>query len=802
MIQKALDVLTKALNAFTKGVVFGLCIVAAIGGMLYGTYAYIYHIVNPDITHFLTSLPAQSTKIFASDGTMLYEIYDDVKRTYVPLANVNPNALHAIVAIEDKDFYTHNGVSAASTLRSAAMDYIGAKTQYGGSTITQQLVKNAILTPEKSIYRKISEAIWAMEIEKKLSKDQILERYVNQISFGRNTAGIEAASKAYFNKPAKDLTASEGAYLAALIQAPSLYSPTGPNRDTLDGRKDYILQLMYEQGYLDETQYRTAQTQAVSFATGADTIQAPYFVFWIKSELTKQFGEDRVLHGGLQVYTSLDMHLQATAEQLVAEYVKKNSTTYNAHNAGLVAINPKNGQVRAFVGGKDYFGKPEPAGCTVGKNCTFEPNINIPTRLRQPGSSFKPYLYVTAFSDEFKYTPQSIVEDRIYSYGGYVPHNYNTGSQYGSVPIRKALAGSLNLAAVYTMNKIGTEPVIQTLRSVGITAPLQNCGLTLALGACELTLLEHTNGFAIFANMGKYNPVTGVVRIEDTFGKILAQNPPENKQVINPAAAYELIDIMTDNNARSFIFGSHTPLTLPDRVVAAKTGTTNDWKDAWTLGFTPELAVGVWAGNNDGTLLRPGSDGVFVAAPLWHAFMVAALKDVPPSTFEEPFNISRVAMDSRGRIIKPTSSKQKLYPIADYAIPVKAIQPIAPKVLAAEAPTIPTSDSDPNRDKTIILSPFTNSIVYNTPFDVKVYTGTTTEDTNVDLFLDGKHIDSKSVGPFLFTITDSSIKNGVHTLTATSTHFGQFTDTTSIKFRTFFNPGPISPRGTEQKPAN
>ncbi len=784
------------LTQTTQGILLGIAVSGFVVCSVWGAYQYIQHLVSPDIEKFLTTLPPQSTKIYANDNTLLYEFFDDVKRTYIPLSSMSVSVTQATVAIEDKTFYEHQGVSLPAIVRSAVMDYQVGDTVYGGSTITQQLIKNSILTSEKSVIRKVAEIIWAKELENNLSKDEILERYLNLIPYGRNSAGVEAAALSYFGKNAKDLSVAESAYLAALPQAPSLYSPTGPNRNTLDQRKNYILLTMKDQGFLTAEAYKAALEETVTFIPYVHTIKAPHFVFWVKSELVKKFGEEAVNKNGLHVYTSLDPKMQALAESTVKEMAKSNTLKYRAHNAALVAINPKTGNIVALVGSKDYFGKAEPSGCTMGKNCLFEPNTDVSNRLRQTGSSFKPYVYVTAFGEEFKYTPATLVADISKNFGvpggtSYRPQNYN-GAQYGWVSARKALAGSLNIAAVNTLNTIGIEPVISTLRSVGVTAPLQNCGLSLALGSCEMTLLEHTSGFATFANSGQHNPATGILKITNGQGKVLEQNPPENKQVINAAAVYELVDIMKDNDARSYIFGKNNPLTLKDRPVAAKTGTTQNWKDGWTVGFTPDLAVGVWAGNNDGTLMKPGSDGVFVAAPLWNKFMSEALKDTPPTDFVEPYGVSRVAVDARGRIIKPRSAKQKLEIMADYAIPVVAIEPIKPKVLGMRAPEIPAEDN--GKETTIILKPLANQVITASPFEVQIYTGSSTVETTVDLYVDGKIIATKTTAPFLFTVNEQ-LKNGWHTITARARHFETLESSYSIRVRTFFNPPPITPRG-------
>ncbi len=788
-------------RSLLKGVIFGFALVASLIGLVLLTYLLIYKLVSPDIQSYLQSPGKQSTKLYASNGTLLYEIYKDEKRTDIPLKDMSPHFVRAMLAAEDRDFYTHPGFSATSIIRAAFQDLGSPEQLSGGSTITQQLVKNSILTRQKSFYRKVAEAIWARELERHLSKDEILTRYINSTSFGRNSAGIEAASLSYFGIHAKDLDASQSAYLAAMPKAPSLLSPGGPNRETLDARQQYILFTMYQHGDINTEDYNKAKTEQVNFIQPNNSIIAPYFTLWLKGQIISQFGEEKIYGGGLKIYTTLDANLQNLAEQTVKTYAAKNKKSNRASNAALVAINPKTGGLLAMVGGKDYYGKSEPAGCVPGKNCLFEPNTNVATALRQVGSSFKPYVYVTAFGPDFKYTPATLVSDisKNFSAPGapaYIPHNY-TGQQFGRVPVRKALAGSLNIAAVNTLAQIGIDPVIQNLRNLGITAPLKNCGLALALGGCEISLLEHTAGFATFANLGKRNTVTGIDHIVDSSGKIIVQDNPENNQVINAQAAYELVSIMTDNDARSYIFGKNSPLTLADRKVAAKTGTTQNWKDGFTVGFTPSLSVGVWTGNNDGTLMRAGADGVVTAAPLWHEFMTSALAGTEPEEFPEPDGITRLKINpATGKVIK-TGNSGKLEVFASYAIPYNDFQlPVKVKKPTGVGTTKPNYKNllANDEEETVVLEPWQNDIVFKSPFDVKVYTGTSSIETSVDLLLDGKVIATKTEAPFLFTITNK-LTNGAHTLTAKATHFGLLESTDSVNFKTFFNPPPVSPRG-------
>ncbi len=789
------------LSGLMRGVLAGIFTLLALVALAIGTYALIHSLVGPDVKSYLSTPPKESSKLYASDGSLLYELYDLEKRTNLTKDNISPYFLHAILAAEDKDFYSHPGISVSSIIRATLQNLISPNQLSGGSTITQQLVKNAILTPEKSIYRKIAEAIWSMELEQHLSKDDVLTLYANTISFGRNSAGVEAASLSYFGKSAKNLTLAEASYLAALPKAPSLLNPGGPNRESLNERAWYILDNMKNFGYISESEYTEAKSTTINFVTPTNTLKAPYFTLWLKGELIKQFGAEQVFNGGLKIHTTLDPKLQHLAETKVLEFATKNTKTYRANNAALVAISPKTGGILTMVGGKNYFGESEPKGCNSGKDCLFDPNTNVATSLRQVGSSFKPYVYVTAFGPDYKFTPATIISDRSKNFSApglpaYIPHNY-TGAQYGNVSIRKALAGSLNIAAVNTLSQIGSDSVINTLRELGVTAPLKNCGLALALGACEMSLLEHTAGFATLANMGKWSPVTGVDRIVGQNGKLLFQNNPENKQVLNPQAVYELISIMTDNNARSYIFGKKNPLTLQDRPVAAKTGTTQNWKDGFTLGFTPSLAVGVWTGNNNGTVMRAGADGIVTAAPLWHSYMEAALTGTPVENFDEPEGITHLRINpATGKVNKSKNGgKEEIF--ASYAIPYEQFQlpvKLRPKKLQfTKKPNYKELLTNAT-EETVILDPWQNETVLKTPFDVKIYTGTSTAETSVELTLDNKVIAILNEAPFLFTITDK-LTNGPHTLTAKATHFGLLESTDTVNFKTFFNPPPLSPRG-------
>ena len=649
----------------------------AAAGVLLISFLFIYYSFNlPNPNKLLSRQAIESTKILARDGTtVLYEVHGEVNRTLVNLDQISKDLQNATIAIEDKDFYKHRGISITGLIRSVIVDILAGEKKQGGSTITQQFVKNAVLSRDKSYSRKLKEIILSIEIEAKFNKDDILKLYLNEIPYGRNAYGIESASRAYFGKSAKDISLAESAYLAAIPQAPTYYNPFGPNRDALDKRKNAVLLSMRDLGYINNDQYEEAKAQEVNFNKVRASIIAPHFVFYVEDYLAEKFGERTLQEGGLRVYTTLDPKLQIIAEDAVREELAKTTVKYNANNAALVAIDPKTGQILAMVGSKDYFGEPEPSGCVPGKSCTFEPSVNVATAERQPGSSFKPFVYVTAFTKEHGYAPGSMLMDVVTNFGStgsgsdYIPRNFN-GGENGPVSMRKALAGSLNIAAVKTLSLVGVDNATRTAKSLGITTPLANCGLSLVLGGCEVKLVDHTAAYSVLANGGKRNEKTPILKIEDSKGNILEEYEQKEDQVIDPQAVYQLTSIMTDNAARSYVFGASSPLILPGRLVAAKTGTTNSFKDGWTMGFTPSLAAGVWTGNNNGDPLK--ADAVQIAGPIWNHFMRNALKDTPAEEFPVPPGITKVTIDTlSGKLPTNLSSATVSEVFADYNVPTE-----------------------------------------------------------------------------------------------------------------------------------
>ncbi len=585
---------------------------------------------------------AQSTKIYDRTGEhVLYEIYSDQKRTMIELTDIPDYVKQATIVAEDREFYSHHGFDWKGILRSVWRDVFRGQ-KVGGSTITQQLVKNAILSPEKTFTRKFKELALSIQIERKFTKDQILKMYFNEIPYGSTAYGIQSAAQTYFGKNAKDLDLAEAAILAAVPKAPTYYSPRGSHTDDLLSRQKYILDGMVEEGYVNKEEAEAAKNVDIlaRVVTKKESITAPHFVMYVKELLTEKYGEKTVEQGGLKVYTTLDFDKQKFAEEAVEENIEKNSTKYNAWNAALVALDPKTGQILAMVGSKDYFGEPEPEGCNPGLNCKFEPNVNVSLRLRQPGSSFKPIVYATAYQKGF--TPETMLFDLVTTFKtdtkDYIPHNYDD-KEHGPVSMRSAMAGSLNIPAVKTLYLAGIDNVLNLAQAMGYTtlSDRSRFGLSLVLGGGEVRLLEHAAAFGVFAAEGKFHETTPILKIEDAKGQVLEEwKDDDGKEVMSTQTARQIQSIMSDDAARSYIFGARGPLTLPGRPVGAKTGTTNDWRDGWTMGYTPSLVAGVWAGNNDNKEMKRGADGVYVAAPIWNAFMKKALKDTPVEYFTQP----------------------------------------------------------------------------------------------------------------------------------------------------------------------
>jgi len=570
----------------------------------------------------------QSTKIYDRTGqTVLYNIHGEERRTVVNF-NAFPDFLkQATLTAEDRNFYQHRGFRLTSMLRAVIVNMVSGARVQGGSTITQQFIKKAILGDEKSYIRKIKEIFLAYQIEQRFSKDEILKLYLNEIPYGSNAYGAEAATQLFFGKSAKDLSLAEAAILASLVKAPSYYSPWGIHIDELINRQHYILDGMAAQGYITTDQAEAAKQANLEFQPNREAIIAPHFVFYVKEQLADIYSERMVEQGGLKIITSLDIRMQKLAEDSITESLPL-LKRYQANNASLVAIDPATGQILAMAGSADYF------------NNDIQGQVNVALRPRQPGSSFKPIAYATALAAGF--APQTIIYDVTTDFktdtGVYTPSNYD-GQERGPVDLRHALAGSLNIPAVKFLYLTGINKVLDLADKLGYTTLKERSrfGLSLVLGGAEVNLLEHTNAFAVFAREGVFKPTISIIKVEDGQGRTLQEfRDTTGERVINEQPVRNLTNILSDNEARSFIFGNQNRLTLADRPVAAKTGTTNEYRDAWTMGYTPQLAVGVWVGNNNNRAMSKGADGSVVAAPIWQRFFSQAVKQLPIQYFIPP----------------------------------------------------------------------------------------------------------------------------------------------------------------------
>ncbi|MCX6765371.1 MAG: PBP1A family penicillin-binding protein [Candidatus Moranbacteria bacterium] len=573
----------------------------------------------------------ESTKIYDRTGEhLLYEVHGEEKRTLISFSEIPDTVKYATIVLEDQDFYSHRGIKLSSIIRAAMKDILRQDVMQGGSTITQQFVKNSILSPERTLTRKVKEVILAIEIEQKFSKDEILGMYLNEIPFGSNAYGIEAAAQTYFGKPARELTLDEAALLAALPKAPTYYSPYGSHFEELKKRQEAALKRMVDLGYITQDQSEEAKKTDVlgKVFPYRERIDAPHFVMYVKEYLESKYGQQVVEQGGLKVYTTLDWEKQSIAEKAVRDGAEKNQKAWGAENAALVALDTKTGQILAMVGSKDYFDK------------SIDGQVNVAIRDRQPGSSFKPYVYLTAFAKG--YTPETMIfdmETEFETQDGkeYKPRNYD-GKFRGPVKMKEALGMSLNIPAVETLYLAGVKDSIATAKRMGITGLNQpeRYGLSLVLGGGEVKLIDHASAFGTLATKGVRYPRTAVLKIEDSHSEVLEEFKQEEGEKVVEEKYVAMIDhILSTNDYRSPVFGSNSPLRFDDRPVAVKTGTTNEFRDGWTVGYTPSLVVGVWAGNNDNTPMREGADGVNVAAPIWRSFLDQVLGNYAIEQFPE-----------------------------------------------------------------------------------------------------------------------------------------------------------------------
>jgi penicillin-binding protein 1C len=593
----------------------------------------------PSINNFENRQVAQSTKIYDRTGNIvLYDVHGAVRRTSVPLADISPYIQKAIIATEDDTFYTNSGFRPISFMRAMFVDIITHSYTQGGSTITQQVVKNALLTQSKTIPRKIEEIVLALRLTKTYSKDDILSIYLNETPYGGTIYGVQEASQYFFGIDAKDVDLAQAAYLAAIPQAPTHLSPYGNNKADLDARKNLVLQRMLDTKVISQDEYMQAKAEVVQFKGETQAgIKAPHFVFYVRDYLEQKYGVDAVENGGLHVVTTLDYDLQQKAEASVAKYAPEMQKDFNASNTGLVAIDPKTGQILAMVGSEN-FNDP-----TYGQ-------VNVTLAPRQPGSSFKPFVYATALEEGF--TPDTVLFDVPTQFSTacspadvtnstppcYAPQNYD-GKFKGPMTMRDAIAQSENVPSVKVLYLAGIKAALKTASDLGITtlAGADQYGLTLVLGGGEVNLLEMTGAYAVFANDGIKNPPTGILEVTDSSGTVLESYQPSPIRVLAQQVARQINDILSDDNARAPDFGVHGSLWFSGYDVADKTGTTNDSRDAWIIGYAPSIAVGAWAGNNDNSPMVK-KIAAFIVTPMWHDFMEQALEKYSSSsdTFPTP----------------------------------------------------------------------------------------------------------------------------------------------------------------------
>lgn len=570
---------------------------------------------------------AQTTKIYDRNGILLYQIYANQNRTLVPLSSIPKSLINATIAIEDKDFYKNPGFDLGAIIRAAIANSQGKPLQ-GGSTITQQLVKSTLLTPEKTISRKIKEIILAFWAEKIYTKDEILTMYFNQVAYGGTSWGVEAASQTYFGKKVSELDLAQSAFLAGVTRAPTIYYPYGENPTLWKTRQKEVLKRMTDLKMISELDRTQAEEEELEFIDRESPIKAPHFVFYVKDYLIQKYGLPMVEKGGLTVVTSLDFKLQEKASQIVRGEVE-NSARYNLSNGAALITNPKSGDILAMVGSKNFD---EPG---YGK-------VNITTSLRQPGSSVKPITYSVALSQKF--TAATIINDSKTSFGGqggpiYTPVNYD-GKFHGNVSLRIALANSINIPAVKTLAAIGVKTMLDQAKRMGITTweNPEKYGLALTLGAAEVKMTDMAQVYGSFANLGERVDLNPLLKVTDSTGNtIFEKSEPSKTKVLDSGVAYIIGNILSDNAARAMEFGTNSPLNIPG--VSVKTGTSDRLRDNWTIGYTPRFVVVTWVGNNDGTPMNGIASGITGAAPIWRSIFLELLGKNPLEKLARPDNV-------------------------------------------------------------------------------------------------------------------------------------------------------------------
>jgi membrane peptidoglycan carboxypeptidase len=672
-------ILRTLLYLLVTGLILG--VVVAVAGVIY-LLTLMQELPTPEELANFSLI--ESTRIYDKDGNLLYEVHGDERREKVDLENIPKPCIDALLAAEDAGFYSHGGFSWRGIMRSVYLDAMrkisGSGSIVGGSTITQQFVKNAYLTRDKTIERKLKELILAMQVENAFTKDEILEMYLNAIPYGSNAHGIQTAAKSFFGKDVSELSLSQCALLATLPQAPSYYSPYGSHTDALMSRYRWVLSRMHELNMIDQLLYETSASEDVlaTIQPFRQDIVAPHFVFYVKEILEERYGTEQVEKGGLQVYTTLDPKLQEIAERAVQKGIEGPLLQYNATNAALVALEPKTGNIVAMVGSRDYFMD------------EVDGQVNITTSLQQPGSSFKPFAYAGMFLKGRGIGPGTILWDVETNFGNnYMPGNFE-GTFWGPVSVRKALAGSRNIPAIKAGYLGGIKETVEMANRMGLstfedaTSLADHAGMSYALGTLEVTPLDMAVGYATFANNGYNIPSNAILKVTDSNGNMIDEfETPHGVHVIDPEnpargeqVAFLINDILSDSSARP---AGWNVLSIPGHTVAAKTGTSNAKKDnvnypqdIWTVGYTPSLVAVVWGGNTRNGVLTRNASGLMGITPTWHQFMEEALADTPDESFIKPDLIKEITISKSSGFLPgantPSSLLTKDY-FADFSIP-------------------------------------------------------------------------------------------------------------------------------------
>ncbi len=588
-----------------------------------------------------------STEILdTTEKVILYDVFTDQDRKFTPLSEVPDYLKKATIAIEDKDFYIHQGFDPLAFLR-ILKNVVLKQRLIGGSTLTQQLVKMILLTNERSVSRKIREFMLSLRIERTFSKDQILQMYLNEAPYGGTAVGVAAASQIYFGKEPKELSLSECVLLAGLPQSPSRYSPyNGSNNKAYLPRAKEVSRRMREDGVITkemETQVNSDLDKIQFLGLGSNKIKAPHFVMYVKQLLEEKYGPSILETGGLKVTTSLNWEVQQKAEKAVKEEIDKVTASLNIKNGSSVILNTVTGEILSMVGSKDFFDK------------TVDGEVNVSLRLRQPGSSIKPLVYAAAFTKNFG--PATVLADTVTEFPGkdeatpYIPKNYD-GKEHGLIHLRDALGSSINIPAVKLLALTGVENVLRQGYKMGLSSldptkeTLARVGLSMALGGAEVRLLDLASAYSAFANGGYKSDPVAILKIEDNQGRVIFENKVvKPERVLDEKVAFLINSILSDNNARLLTFGQNSYLNMGPRAVAVKTGTTNDLRDNWTIGWSRDFIVGVWVGNNNNEKMKNVASGVSGAAPIWRREMLDVLTLKPDTPFTIPEGVSQVEVD-------------------------------------------------------------------------------------------------------------------------------------------------------------